>query len=387
MKIREIFHSDHIGALKLELKQKFAHELSPEEGETYLKRKTNEALACLDSAIVSVDILRSPDFNFRLDPTKNFYGLKLGTVTPNGHLYARRKTIRHSLQMSMQMMNKKDMWKLFLSSVLMEVDKDSKPDLMLRVGTDHKFATDKDSNDTADFIVAGPRPALDFPLLIVDICSDEDPKGQARRGRDPYNPAKIQNMMTTTLVDFFNTRKHWPLTELVHVCVYGLIIHNDEFYISKMALRPERGTKLAFVYTRGKRALPYNLFKTPKPNGSYNYEAWAQTHRGDADSTDDEEYDSDDEWVICHLCQTCHPRDGKHDFEKEFEALELEETPKAPAKAPAAQQQRSNGAKVYKRAYGGGVVAIISLMQTVMAQHEFMKSKDAQYKKLKNANQ
>ena len=105
-----------------------------------------------------------------------------------------------------------------------------------------------------------------------------------------------------------------------------------------------------------------------------------------ADSTDDEEYDSDDEWVVV-ICAKLAIRGTVNTTLKRIQALELEETPKAPAKAPAAQQQRSNGAKVYKRAYGGGVVAIISLMQTVMAQHEFMKSKDAQYKKLKNANQ
>lgn len=115
MKIQEKYHSKHIEALKQEIKQKFKHELSAAEGDSYLKRKTKEALACLDSAIVSVDILRSADFNPRLDSTKNFYGMKLDVGTANAHLIARKEIIRHSLQMSMQMMNKKDMWKFFLS--------------------------------------------------------------------------------------------------------------------------------------------------------------------------------------------------------------------------------------------------------------------------------
>ena len=96
MKIQKNFHSDHIEALKLEIKQQFKHELSPMEGNSYLKRKTIEVLACLDSAIVSVDILRSPDFNVRLDPKKNFYGMKLNVYTTDGHLYASKQNIRRS---------------------------------------------------------------------------------------------------------------------------------------------------------------------------------------------------------------------------------------------------------------------------------------------------
>ena len=385
MKTKQEFQSDHIEALKLEIKQKFAYELSSLGEESYLKRKTEEVLACLDSAIVPVDILRTPDFNTRLDGTENFYGIKLGIHTPNGHLIARKKVIRRSLQMSMQMMNKKDMWKFFLSSTLMELQKRAETDLMLRVGSDHKFATDKESNDTADFVIAGPRTNLDFPLLIADICTDDDSAGMARRGsNNPFNPSKLQNMMHTTLVDFYNSRDHWPFSELIHVCVYGLVIYNDEFYICKMALRPERGNKLAFLYTRGKCALPANIFTKPVTSNTFNQEESAQTRHGDADA---EEYFSDeDEWVVCHACQTCHyPGEKHHYLEEEFEALSLEEAPKNPIVPAAAIPKSTNGAKTYRRPNGGSVTAIVSLMQTVLAQHEHMKAKDAKYKHIKNA--
>ena len=362
MKINNIYHSDHVVNLKNEIKTKFKQELSSNSHDDYLKRKANEAIECLDFAIVSVDILRSPDFNDRLDKRKNFYGLKLDIFTSDGHLIARNnQNIRKSLQMSMQMMKKKDMWKLFLSATLMELQKNEKADLMLRVGTDHFFSSDTGSTETADFVVAGPHPRFDFPLLIADIRADDS----------TFNAKKLQNMMTTTLVDMFNTRKHWPLTELVHLCVYGLIVRNEQFYVSRMALRPERGAKFAFVYTRGKRVLPRSLFVNPKTEKTFNQEAYAQSRRGDADSSGDEDFVSEsDEWITCYQCQTCHYAGDKHLYER-MEDLCLDK------KVP------NNGADVYRRPHGAAVTTIVSLMQTVQAKFNMIKEKDRLFKHLK----
>lgn len=356
MKINSVYHSDHVINLKTEIKTKFKQELTPNSHDDYLRRRATEAIECLDSAIVSVDILRSPDFNTRLDQRKNFYGLKLDVFTADGHLIAHNnQNIRKSLQMSNQMMNKKDMWKLFLTSTLMELQQDEKVDMMLRVGTDHVFSSDSSSTDKADFVVAGPHPRLDFPLLIADIRADES----------NFNAKKLQNMMTTTLVDMFNTRNHWPLNELVHLCVYGLIVRNDQFYISKMALRPERGAKFAFVYTRGKRLLPRSLFSPRKTEKTFNQEAWAQHRRGDADSSGDDGFESEsDEWI------TCHYAGDKHLYER-MSDLCLENKPP------------NNGAGLYRRPHGGAVTAIVSLMQTVKAKYEMIREKDRLFKHLK----
>jgi hypothetical protein len=362
MKINKSYHSDHVISLKNEIKTKLKEELSPNSHDQHLKRKAEEAIECLDCAIVSVDILRHPDFNDRLDKRKNFYGLKLDIFTPNGHLIARNnQNIRKYLQMSMQMMNKKDMWKLFLSATLMELQRNEKIDLMLRVGSDHFFSSDSGSNDQADFIVAGPHPRLDFPLLIADIGADDS----------NFSAKKLQNMMTTTLVDMFNTRSHWPLAELVHLCVYGLIVRNEHFYVSKMALRPERGAKFAFVYTRERRLLPRSLFVNPKTEKTFNQEAWAQNQRGDADSSGDECFESEsDEWITCYEFQTCHYANDKHLYDK-LEDLCLDEMPP------------NNGAGIYRRPHGGAVTTIVSLMQTVKAKHAILKEKDRLFKHLK----
>lgn len=383
MKIQKKFHSEHVEELKKEIKLKFKQELSGSRN-SLLKGQILEVLECLESAVLPVDHLRSPEFNFRLDKSKNFYGLKLDAFTQTAHLHsAYNQNIRKSLQISMQMMNKKDMWKFFLSSTLMELQQDEKVDLMLRVGSDHKFPTDKESNDTADFIIAGPKTKVDFPLLIADI------KCEAAEGRSGFNPKKLQNMMTTTLVDMFNTRKHWPLTEMVQLCVYGLIVRDEEFYISRMALRPERGTKLAFVYTSGKRSLPRNLFIKPKTKTNtavyertFNQEVYAQMARGDADSTEEEYESESDEWTTCVLCQTCHYRGEKHLFEQEFEDLCLEQEQKNNPQ-PAPKVERNNGAKVYRRPHGGSVTAIVALLQTVQAKYKLFMEKDKQYKHLK----
>lgn len=362
MKINTAFHSDHVANLKTEIKTKFKQELSSNSHDDYLKRKATEAIECLDLAIVSVDILRSPDFNDRLDKRKNFYGLKLDIFTSDAHLIARHNDkIKRSLQMSMQMMNKKDMWKFFLASTLMALQPNEKVDLMLRVGTDHAFSSDPKCTDRADFVVAGPRPK-DFPILIADIREEES---------NFFNAKKLQNMMTTTLVDMYNARNHWPLTELVHLCVYGLIVRDDYFYVSKMALRPERGAKFAFVYTRGKRLLPRALFSKPKTEKTFNQEAYAQSRLGDADSSGDDCFDSEsDEWITCYRCQTCHYAGDKHLYES-LADLCLDEKP------------ANNGARLYRRPNGAAVTTIISLMQTVQEKYNLIKAKDQLYKHLK----
>ena len=388
------FHSDHIEALKVEIKKKFKNELNS-SNDGYLKRCVKEVLNCLDQAIVPVSILRSVDFNSVLDKSKNFYGLKMHYISQNAHIHAKIPNIRRSLQLTTQMMNPKDVWKFFLSTVLMELQSGTNFSNLLKIGSDYKFINDQLTKETADMIIAGPRSNMDFPLLLVDICtSDDDCK--SREG-NKFNSKKMQNMMTNSLIDFYNTRTHWPLPQLNHLSVYGIIVMDYEFYICKMALRPEKNAKFAFVYTQGKRFLPRNLLADPKPSKSFDEEALAEVLRGDLDSTEDEYESSEDDWVTCYTCETCHYR-GEGCIYSGFEELSIteseSETPKKKkdknvktVKNENSNQIKkiiTNGAKDYRRPHGGGVASIVALLQTVIAQQEYVKANDQKYKHLKS---
>lgn len=377
MKLNSILISEHVIELSTEIKKEFKEELSPLAHNSYLKRKANEALKYLELGIVSVDILRSPDFNSRLDKKINFYGMKLNCTTADGHLYARLPNIRKSLQLTTEFMNKKDQWKIFISTILLEIqdiDNDGNYNNLLRLGSDYKFPLRKDLKEVVDLVVIGPR-STDFPLLMADFCGTSNFK----EGYTKFNPIYLQKMMLDSLLHQLQTRSHWPLPELGHIPVFGLLIERDEFVICRMALRLEKSGKMAVVFTKGKRILPYNLFTVRKIVGTFNEQAVAQTRRGDADSTDEDEYSSEDDfenWI------TYHKNDQAYSFEEEFELLQLEEEHAAQKLAKEAKNKTilSNGAKATKKLNGGAVTAIVSLLQMVIAHQEEIKAKDSKYK-------
>lgn len=400
MRLDPAYHSGHIEALKAEVKTKFKHVLD-DSYHSFLKKQVEQVINRLTRAIVSVDILRSPDFNYLLSQKKNFYGLKLNALSStDAHLYAHSSAIKRAMQLSMQVSDKKDMWKLLLANVLIELqDSESNAvDTMLRFGTNYLIPPVKDVANAADVVIVGPREN-DFPLLIVDFCRKSDSSPSNR-----FSPTRLHERMTETLLCHFNNRNHWPLTQLGHISVYGLMIDTatDEFFICRMVMRPEIGPKLAFVYTTGKRFTSRNLFINPtqKPNASvtstYAQEALAQISRGDSDSTDEEEYDEEDEWITCYSCQTCHHKDYVEldcPLSLNFSNLSIEEIRSQPKKEQKEKQQAKakaqpenkfiNPMPKYKRPHGGSVVAVISLIQTVIQHNKFIKSKDNEYKSRK----
>ena len=145
-----------------------------------------------------------------------------------------------------------------------------------------------------------------------------------------------------------------------------------------MALRLEKSGKMAVVFTKGKRILPYNLFNARKIVGTFNDQAVAQTRRGDADEVEYSSEDDFDNWI------TYHKRDQACSFEEEFELLKLEEEEEHASQKLANEAKNktilSNGAKATKKLNARAVTAIVSLLQTVIAHQKKIKAKDSKYK-------
>lgn len=254
----------------------------------------------------------------------------MNTESYEAFCYTYSPKIRRSLQITNQLMSRRDMWKFFLSTVLMEIQEDEHNlESVMRIGTEYKVPGDE--KVVADFVIAGPKPnmEIDFPLLLVDICTFDDISGIKERGaRNLFNPRKMQSMMVSTLINLYNSRTFWPLPALNHLVVYGLIILEDGFYICKMALRPEKHSKFAFVFTKGKRMIPLNLFIAPKNESD--------------------------------------------DFEREFGKLSLNENK--------AKNSGKDSHRPYRKFDTEAVMSIISLLQTVISQFKDMKIRDRKYK-------
>ena len=267
-----------------------------------------------------------------LDPKKNVYGTKLNVLHSDSmEIVKESSQILESLTISRDFMTKKDVWKIFLSTLLLELD-----NAPMKIGT---------SDD--DLIVYGFK---NVPRLIVEI----DENGSA------VSTIKLQNKMANVLISNYNDNIHWHLPVIIkHLCVYGIIVCGNEFRIYRMSLNAQKGTKLSLLFTGGKQKLPYNLFtykKQPvksKINVSNNKESCLEFFEEWSDLSKSSD--------LCDL----------------FEELDIiEDAPLSKSAASTVDTEKI----VYKRPNKGSVAAIVGLMQTLLEQDHLVKMKNKKFK-------
>lgn len=391
MPLEKQFHSLHLAALKREIKLKFNCELySTIEKHSELRKVLQYIFYCLNRGIVPVDILRNTIFNPVLDGKLNFYVLNLNIFhVDSAKILNDSSRIHKYLMMSKDMMSNKDMWKLFLLTTLLELQGEDKGAIKMFVGSDQKIGEEE-----AEFVVRG---LYDAPRLIVVIGG----------GEWAFNERKMKGMMTKVLISNYNNHRHWPLPELVHLSVYGIIALGNDFHIYRMTLNAEKGTKMALLFTRGKRDLPTNLFSLKQEkeeeiivsvseseseskcscvNGPDSYCDCAFESHSEFGSSFISEYNSSDfdsnatdEWsnyTDSDLCEDFEELDMNGDVIEQPARVSRTDVLNIAVSDPA----DADLVVVYKKPNKGSVAAVIGLIQTILEQDKSIRIKNKKFR-------